>query len=96
MAAKIVLRVIWGVIAVVALAYAGDYAWAKVRMSGKDSGAALGSVMVQREYDVARKDGRVEFEWDPPEKETCVRSVFSHFGYAPCWWMERHKKIVVQ
>lgn len=53
-------------------------------------GDALGSVRVQRYYAVPRKDGRTEFLFDQPGDEPCVRSLFPHFGDAPCWYLTKH------
>ena len=93
----IIQRAIWGVIVVVALVYGGDYFWARQRMRGVNSSVnpgALGTVMVHREYDVPRKDGRVEFDMEPPEAQTCIHAIFSHFGYEPCWYLQRHARVV--
>ena len=87
----ILQRVVIGAIAAVAVVYAGDWMWAKHLMSNPSAG--LGSVQVQRETDIPRKDGRVEFNFDAPETETCIHSIFPHFGYTPCWYAERHTRI---
>ena len=88
----VVQRVIIGLIVAAAIVYAGDYLWARHRLAG-DSAAELGSVQVQRETDIPRKDGRVEFNFDAPETEVCIHSIFPHFGYTPCWYAVRHTRI---
>jgi hypothetical protein len=88
----VIQRVILSLIAAVALVYSGDYFWAKHLMAGGGSNA-LGTVMVQREWDIPRKDGRVEFDMDPPEAESCIHSMFPHFGYTPCWYAARHTTV---
>jgi hypothetical protein len=88
----ILQRVVIGVIVAAGLVYGGDYFWAWHRMAA-DSKAELGSVQVQRETDIPRKDGRVEFDFDAPETETCIHSMFPHFGYVPCWYAVRHTRI---
>jgi hypothetical protein len=40
-------------------------------------------------YATLRKDGRVEIFWDQPQTEICVRSLFPHEGYRPCWYAHR-------
>jgi hypothetical protein len=93
MRASIILqRVILALIAAAALVYAGDYLWAKHLMSQGNS-AALGTVMVHRETDIPRKDGRVEIDMDAPEAESCIHSMFPHFGYVACWYAARHTTI---
>ena len=88
----ILQRVILAVMAVAALVYAGDYLWAKHLMANPSTG--LGTVMVHREWDIPRKDGRVEFDMDPAEADSCVHSMFPHFGYTPCWYAVRHTTVV--
>jgi hypothetical protein len=92
-APAILQRLILGLIAAVVLVYAGDYLWAKHLMSSPGSAAALGTVMVHHQWDVPRKDGRVEFDMEAPEAETCIHSLFPHFGYVTCWYAARHTTI---
>jgi hypothetical protein len=82
-------RVVVSVVVVLGLVYGGDYLWARHRMSGGNP-AALGSVMVHREIDIPRKDGRVEMDFEPAETVSCVRAVFPHFGYPACWYVARN------
>ncbi|MFZ3214991.1 MAG: hypothetical protein WA192_02925 [Candidatus Acidiferrales bacterium] len=71
-----------------ALLYAGDYAVLHHKM-GKNGGAdALGSVTSY--YATALKDGKMEIFTDQPQVETCVRSLFPHSGYRPCWYASRN------
>ena len=90
---SVIQRVILAVVAAGALVYAGDYLWAKHLMSSPGSAAALGTVMVHHEWDIPRKDGRVEFDMDPAEAESCIHSMFPHFGYTPCWYAVRHTTV---
>jgi hypothetical protein len=84
-------RVILAMIVAAALVYAGDYLWARHLMAGGGS-AALGTVMVHHEWDIPRKDGRVEFDMDPAEAES-IHAMFPHFGYTPCWYAVRHTTV---
>ena len=88
----ILQRVILAVIGAGVVVYAGDYLWAKHLMANPSNG--LGTVMVHHETDVPRKDGRVEIDMDPAEAESCIHSMFSHYGYAPCWWVSGHTTVV--
>jgi hypothetical protein len=81
--------VLTGILAIVLL-YVGDYGWARYKMSGPNSAAALGSVEVHKIWEVPHKDGREEFSFDPPQTEACLHSIFPHFGYTPCWYAVRH------
>jgi len=91
-ASVILQRVILGLVTAAALVYAGDYLWAKHLMS-QGSSVALGTVMVHSETDIPRKDGRVEIDIDPAEAESCIHSIFPHFGYVACWYAVRHTAI---
>jgi hypothetical protein len=89
---SVVQRVVVGMIVASGLLYLGDYLWAKHLMSGPNH-TGLGTVMVHHEWDVPRKDGRVEFDMEAAEAETCIHSMFPHFGYTPCWYAVRHTTI---
>lgn len=50
----------------------------------------FGSVLVRRYYAVGEKNGKTEFLFNPPETQPCLNSLFPHFGYTPCWYLQRH------
>ena len=84
-------------IALLALAalYAGDYLSARFRIPGNRQ--TLATVQVQTLYATPQKDGRVESWVGDTDSETCIRSLFPHLGYTPCWYLARHphKTIVI-
>ncbi len=51
----------------------------------------FGVVSVQRYYAVGLKSGKTEFMFLGPKNLTCVHSLFPHFGYTPCWYLNRNK-----
>ena len=65
--------------------YIADYAVARVR------GQALGSVDVQIMWAIRQKDNRIDYELGDTETRPCVHALFPHMGYAPCWYLTRHK-----
>jgi hypothetical protein len=71
------------------VAYAGDYLRVWLKRDGGSSGDALGAVTFY--YAVRLKSGRTEIYYDQPQTEVCVRSLFPHFGYRPCWYAGREK-----
>ena len=71
------------------LLYAGDYV--SVRFGIPKDRNPLATVQVQRYYSVTKKDGKPDFYFDPPRDQVCVRSLFPHLGYSPCWYLNRHK-----
>jgi hypothetical protein len=39
------------------------------------------------------KDGKTQFIMLDPETDTCIHSLFPHFGYRPCWKMQPRLRI---
>lgn len=58
-------------------------------------GGPLDTVQVQRTYEIPHKDGRAEFAFAEPQTVTCVRSIFPHLGYSPCWYLKRHSQQMI-
>jgi hypothetical protein len=83
------IAVRWVVLAGVLL-YAGDYLSVRYRIPNNRE--QFGSVMVQRSYAIPLKDRKTEYSFDPPAPETCVNSLFPHFGNPPCWYLSRHTR----
>ena len=54
--------------------------------------AALGIVKVERYYAIPQKDGKTEFVFTTPENQGCVQSLLPHWGYDPCWYVNRHRR----
>jgi hypothetical protein len=77
-----------GLGALTALSYATDYAIFRLRLA--KGWNTYGSVTVEHYSAVAQKNGKTEFIFDPPGPATCVRTLFPHEGYAPCWYLSRH------
>lgn len=68
--------------------YAGDYALLRYRVAS--AGNAFGSVAVSSYYAVQEKNNKTEYIFKNQENQTCVHSLFSHLGYVPCWYLNRH------
>jgi hypothetical protein len=82
-------RTLFIIFFVLALVYAGDYVSARYRIpKNRDP---FGTVEVRRYYAVGLKDKKTEFMFLNPENQVCVRSLFPHFGYNPCWYVSRHR-----
>ena len=83
------------VVALAAIVYAGDYAVVRLRASYPRLGNAFGSVPVVRLLAIPLKNGRTEYELDALQPEatvTCVRALFPHLGYQPCWYVRRQSQ----
>jgi hypothetical protein len=84
----ILLRIAGAIVVLAACAYAGDYLVVRFKIpNGRDP---FSSVTVQPYYAIHQKNGRTEYDYPPPENQVCVRSLFPHFGYSPCWYVKRH------
>jgi len=72
------------------LAYGIDYLGFRYRVASNRQ--PFGSVTVQSYYAVGQKSGKTEYLFNPPRAQTCIHAVFSHAGYAPCWYLSRHSE----
>jgi hypothetical protein len=81
------LRIVAALIALLALAYVGDWAVLQFR---ERSGSAHSSVIVENTDAIKEKGGKVEFFFNPPQPTPCVRALFPHEGQPACWWLARH------
>jgi hypothetical protein len=79
-----------GAVGTSALVYAADFTVFQVRVAFRRS--PYGSVTVQHFDAVLKKNGRTQFLYDPPQPETCVNALFAHEGFAPCWYLSRHRE----
>ena len=83
--APIVRRIAVLVLLLVSILYVGDFIAVKL---GRDP---LSVVQINKIYAVPQKGGKTEFDAGEPESQTCVNSIFSHLGYSPCWYVNRHR-----
>jgi hypothetical protein len=85
---NILLRIVGAVMLLALITYAGDYLTVRYKIpNGRDPFSA---VTVQPYYAIHEKNGRTEFDFAQPQSQVCVRSLFPHFGYSPCWYLKRH------
>lgn len=94
-ALKIASRALIAGIALTGILYAGDYAYAKYRMSKNTPGDPLEVVKIQPTYVIPHKDGRAEYVFGDPVTQTCLHSVFPQLGYSPCWYVKKHAQQTV-
>jgi hypothetical protein len=78
-----------GMIVLLLAVYVADYVVVRVRIA--EHRDPYGAVQVQRSYAVTMKNGKPEYFFDPPADQTCVNTLFPHFGYPPCWYLRRRK-----
>ena len=75
-------------LAFLAILYAGDYGMVRYKIPRRRS--PFGQVVVQPFYVIHQKNGKIDYEMGDPETDVCVRSLFPHMGYSPCWYLGRH------
>jgi hypothetical protein len=83
------------IVALAAVVYFGDFAVVRLRAAYPRLGNAFGSVQVVRLLAIPLKNGRVDYELDalhPEATVTCVRALFPHLGYQPCWYVRRQSQ----
>lgn len=80
-------RILVVAILLLTIMYVGDYVSICYRIAKNRD--PYGVVRVRRYYAVTMKNGKPEFFFDQPTEQTCVRSLFPHFGCAPCWYLKR-------
>lgn len=96
MVKRILIRVLAGLVALATVTYAGDYL--SLRFKIPPGRMQFSTVTVQPYYEIHEKNNKLEYDFSPPaEDDTCVNSLFPHFGYPACWYLRRHpeKKIEI-
>jgi hypothetical protein len=84
-------RVLISVVLVLGLLYACDYLYVRIRMLHPKPADPFESLKALRVLAIPEKNGKTEYEVDaqnPEQTVTCVRSLFPHYGYAPCWYVK--------
>ena len=84
------IRILIAVLAFLAFAYAADDL--SVRYHFPKSRETFGTVTIERYDAISEKNNRTEFVYEAPLVQTCVHSLFPHRGYAPCWYLSRHRE----
>lgn len=83
------------IVALAAAVYAYDYLSVRHRMSAQKQGDPFDVVTYPHLLAIPQKGNRVEYALDaisPIESESCVHSIFPHFGYTPCWYVNWRAK----
>jgi len=88
-------RFVLALILVLAILYSNDYASVRRRMSAKTPGDPIDVITYPNLLAIPQKGNKVEYALDaqsPMVSESCVRSLFPHYGYTPCWYVQRRAK----
>jgi hypothetical protein len=76
-------KLILGLLGFLAALYLGDYAQLKMR-------GANGTSVIPITLGTPMKDGRVQIFTGDNQTETCVKSLFPHMGFSPCWYVKQN------
>jgi len=86
---QILLRAMLALVAAAAATYAGDAIVLHFRMAGNPPGTGAAYGTVTYFYSADLKNHKFEIFSGQPQQETCVRAIFPHHGYPPCWYSRR-------
>jgi len=92
-------KVIYALLMVLAVTYGYDYASVRRRMNSQKPGDPFDTVTYPHILAIPEKGNKVEYALDaqsPMETESCVHSLFPHYGYTPCWYVVRRSKSPTQ
>jgi hypothetical protein len=92
-------RALYVLLAILALIYGYDYASIRRRMSANKQGDPIDMITYPHLLAIPQKGNKVEYALDaqsPMESQTCVHSLFPHFGYSPCWYVTWRSKAPTQ
>jgi hypothetical protein len=93
------IRTLYALLLLVAVAYGYDFASVRHRMSAQKSGDPFDVVTYPHLLAIPQKGNKVEYALDaqsPMESDRCVHSLFPHYGYTPCWYIIRKSKSPTQ
>jgi hypothetical protein len=85
---RIITRLLTILCGLAALAFGADYLLFQYRVLRNDSPYA--TVTVQEYYEIQEKNNRTEYVYKDTQQDTCINALFSHRGYAPCWYARKH------
>ena len=75
---------------VAVLIYGSDFAVLRIRTT------PFGSVRVRVMYAVKMKNRQTGYLPEEPQDLSCVNSMFPQKGYAPCWYLARHRQQTIE
>jgi hypothetical protein len=92
-------RIVYAIILLIAMAYGYDYASVRRRMNTQKPGDPFDVVTYPHILAIPQKGNKVEYALDaqsPMASESCVHSLFPHYGYTPCWYVLHRSKSPTQ
>ena len=87
------VRGLLGIILVGVVGYVVDWAIWRVRVA---AGGGMGSVQVDRFTVAELKGGKESYYPEGTVTAACSKSVYPQGGSRACWWLERHREVMVR
>jgi hypothetical protein len=85
-------RIVIGLALVLALVYAGDFLYVRVRMLHPKPADPFETLTAPRILAIPEKGNRTSYEIDeqhPTQTLVCVHALFPHYGDQPCWYIKK-------
>jgi hypothetical protein len=89
---KMLLRGVGILLLIAVLLYPLDWAVWRIRVA---SGNGMGSVSVDTFTVADLKGGKEDYYPNGTAMTACTKSIYPQAGDNPCWWVERHREVVV-
>ena len=84
------LRLFVAVCGLGAATFVADYAILRYRIATNKN--PYGKVTVLVYFATPLKNGRLEYDFQQPQDQTCVNALYPHMGMQPCWYLSRHRE----
>jgi len=86
---RLLIRLAAALVVLLGAIYAADYISLRYQIPRRSQ---LGTVNVREMYAIHEKNNKTEYQFPPAQDQSCVNSLFPHFGYPPCWYLLRHSQ----
>jgi hypothetical protein len=90
---RVLLWILSSLVALLGLVYLGDYISLRFQIPG--GRPQFGQITVNPLYAIHVKSGKIQYEPGQQEIDTCVHSLFPHFGDSPCWYLSKHTDKII-
>ena len=87
----LIKRILVVAVAAVAVLFIGDYLSVRIRAIHPRPADPFESIKALRVLAIPEKNGKTSYEVDaqnPEQTVTCVHSLFPHYGFSPCWYVQ--------
>jgi hypothetical protein len=90
---RVLLWILSSLVGLLGLLYLGDYISLRFQIPG--GRPQFGQITVNPLYAIHVKNGKIQYEPGQQESDTCVHSLFPHFGASPCWYLSKHTDKII-